>query len=49
VIDESSVPDIFKHEIVTVKIDKVAIKSAWSDSLPIAGCELIRGENLRIR
>jgi hypothetical protein len=49
VLDESRVPDIFKHEIVTVKIDKVAIKSAWSDSSPIAGCSVTQDENLRIR
>lgn len=49
IFDESKVPELFKHEIVTVKIDKTAIKAAWSDDTPIAGCELVQGEHLRIK
>lgn len=49
VIDQSLIPDIFKEEVVTVKIDKVAIKNAWSDDTPIDGCELVQGEHLRIK
>ena len=49
VTDESQVPDLFKTEVVTIKIDKTAIKAAWSDDMPIAGCELVQGEHLRIK
>jgi len=50
VTDESEIPDIFKEKVVTVKIDKEAIKYAlWCDNTPIAGCELVQGEHLRIK
>lgn len=49
VIDESKIPNIFKTEVLTVKIDKTAIKKAWSDDMPVAGCELVQGEHLRIK
>jgi hypothetical protein len=49
VIDLSKIPNIFKTEVVTTRIDKGAIKNAWSDSTPISGCEIVRGEHLRIK
>lgn len=49
VIDQSLIPDIFKEKVMTVKIDKTAIKNVWSDDKPIAGCEMVQSEHLRIK
>jgi hypothetical protein len=49
VINESEVPVFYKTEVVTVKIDKTAIKNAWRDNYPVSGCELVQGEHLRIK
>ena len=49
VFDESKVPDSFKHEIVTVKIDNATIKNLLKDGGAVDGCELVKGEHLRIK
>ena len=49
IYDESKVPKSFKTEIVTVKIDSPAIKQLLKDGGHVDGCELVKGENLRIK
>ena len=49
VFDKSRVPDSFKHEIVTVKIDNATIKNLLKDGGSVDGCELVKGEHLRIK
>lgn len=49
IIDEASLPDDFKTEVVTVKIDKAAIKEAVREGFEIPGVMLTRGTRLAIR
>jgi hypothetical protein len=47
--DETSVPDDFKSEVVSVKIDKAAIKQAIRGGGEVPGTRLIQGTRLAIR
>lgn len=49
IIDEASLPDDFKTEVVTVKIDKAAIKQAICDGAEVPGAMLTQGTRLAIR
>lgn len=49
ITDEALVPDIFKTEVVTVKIDKPAIKEALRDGAEIPGATLSQTTRLAIR
>jgi len=49
VFDESKIPDDFKHEVVTIQTDKAMIKSLIITGTPVAGCEVVQGEHLRIK
>lgn len=49
VFDEKKVPDRFKHEAVVVNIDKATIKLLLKDGGAVDGCELVKGEYLRIK
>ena len=49
IVDEASVPDDFKTEVVTVKIDKTAIKQAIRGGGEVPGATLIQGTRLAIR
>jgi len=49
VFDESKIPDDFKHEVVTIQTDKAMIKSLIIAGTPVAGCEVVQGEHLRIK
>ena len=49
ITDEALVPDIFKTEVVTVKIDKPAIKQALRDGAVIPGATLSQSTRLAIR
>lgn len=45
--DPNKVPDFFKKEVVTVSVDKVAIKKAWKNDQPIPGVHLEKVVQLR--
>lgn len=50
VLDESQVPDRFKSEVVTIKIDKNAIKAEAKKTGTIPpGVQIARGDRLEIR
>ena len=49
IFDEASLPDDFKTEVVTLKIDKAAIKQAIRDGAEIPGVMLSQGTRLAIR
>ena len=49
VLDESALPDDFKTEVVTVKIDKAAIKEALKDGEDVPGAVLRQGTRLAVR
>ncbi len=49
IFDETSLPDEFKSEVVTVKIDRSAIKQALQDGVGVSGAMLTRGTRLAIR
>ncbi len=49
IFDETSLPDEFKSEVVTVKIDRSAIKQALRDGVGVSGAMLTRGTRLAIR
>ena len=49
VFDEAAVPAEYKEEIVTVKIDKTAIKQAIESGADVPGAVLTRGTRLAIR
>lgn len=49
IFDEASLPDDFKTEVVTVKIDKAAIKQAVRDGFEIPGVMMTRSTRLAIR
>lgn len=49
IVDEAAIPDEFKQNIVTVKIDKAAIKQAIEGGAEIPGAALSRGTRLAIR
>jgi hypothetical protein len=49
ILDESAVPAGFRQEIVTVKIDKAAIKKAIESGEDVPGAMLTRGTRLVIR
>lgn len=44
ILDEAEIPDEFKQEIVTIKVDKMAIKRSGG----CAGVELVRDRSLKI-
>lgn len=48
-IDEDKIPAEFKEEVVTVKIDKTAIKNKLKANEVVEGVELVQGESLRIK
>lgn len=49
IFDEASLPDDFKSEVVTVKIDKAAIKQVLRDGVHVPGAMLTQGTRLAIR
>jgi hypothetical protein len=49
IFDESKIPDNFKHEVITVLTDKVLIKSLIISGTPVAGCEVVQNQHLRIK
>ena len=49
VLDETAIPAEFKEEIVTVKIDKTAIKQAIEAGVEVPGAYLTQGTRLAIR
>jgi len=49
VFDESKIPNDFKHEVVTIQTDKALIKSLIIAGTPVAGCEVVQSEHLRIK
>jgi len=49
VFDEAALPDDFKTEVVTVKIDKAAIKQVLRDGVHVPGAMLTQGTRLAIR
>ena len=49
VFDEAALPDDFKTEVVTVKIDKAAIKQVLRDGVHVPGAILTQGTRLAIR
>lgn len=48
-IDDSLISDSFKEEVITVKIDKTAIKSAIKQGVEVAGAELVSKNNIQIK
>jgi len=49
IFDKSSLPGDFETEVVTIKIDKAAIKQAIRDGAEIPGIMLSQGTRLAIR
>ncbi|MEJ2406557.1 MAG: siphovirus Gp157 family protein [Candidatus Thiodiazotropha sp.] len=49
IVNEAAVPDDFKSEVVTVKIDKAAIKQAIRGGGEVPGVTLFQGTRLAIR
>lgn len=47
--DESTLPDAFKVETVTVKPDKTAIKKAIQDGAEVSGASLVENRNIQIK
>ena len=45
IIDELSIPDEFKEEIISTKVDKIAIKKAGG----CTGVEIVRNKSLQIK
>lgn len=49
ITDEASLPDDFKTEVVTVKIDKASIKQAFKNGAQVPGAVLTHSTRLAIR
>jgi len=49
VFDENAVPTQFKKEVVTIKIDKTAIKNAIKSGEDVPGAKLMNGSRLAIK
>jgi hypothetical protein len=49
ILDESSVPEQFKEQVINWKIDKAAIKDAIKGGETVPGAELANGTRLTIR
>jgi hypothetical protein len=49
ILDESAIPDQFKEQVITWKIDKTAIKDAIKTGETVPGAELVNGTRLAIR
>jgi hypothetical protein len=49
ILDESAIPDQFKEQVITWKIDKTAIKDAIKTEETVPGAELVNGTRLAIR
>lgn len=49
IADEAMLPDTFKHEVTTVKVDKAAIKDALKAGQEVPGAVLVVGTRLMIR
>ena len=49
ILDEAALPDEFKSEVVTVKIDKTALKQVMQDGVNVPGAMLSQGTRLAIR
>ena len=49
IVDEEAVPDKFKEEILTVKIDKTEIKNALKGGGKVPGAMLVQGTRLVVR
>jgi len=49
IVDEDTLPDEFKEEIVTVKIDKTGIKNALKAGGDVPGAMLVQGTRLVVR
>lgn len=49
IVDESSVPDDFKTEVVTTKFDKTKISKAIKAGQQVPGAMLVESENLQVK
>lgn len=49
IINEAAVPDEYKQEVVTVKIDKAGIRNAIKSGEVVPGAALVNGTRLAIR
>jgi len=49
ILDDSIIPEEFTKEIVSVSVDKTAIKKAIKEGRSIDGAELIVKQNLQIK
>jgi hypothetical protein len=49
ILNEAAIPEEFKQEVVTVKIDKAAIKEAIGAGREIRGARIVNGTRLSIR
>lgn len=49
IADESLLPDDYKREVVSVKVDKVAIKDALKAGQSVPGAQLVQSTRLAIR
>ena len=49
IVDESLIPDVYKKEVVEIKINKNDIKAAMKIGVTIEGAELIYKTNIQIK
>lgn len=49
ILDESAIPDHFKEQVVTWRINKAAIKETIKAGKEVSGAELVNGTRLAIR
>jgi len=49
ILDKNSIPSLYKEEIISIKIDKAAIKEILKNGEGVPGARLEQGESLRIR
>ena len=49
ILDESAIPEEFKEQVITWKIDKTAIKEVLKSGEAVPGAELVNGTRLAIR
>jgi hypothetical protein len=49
VVDEAALPDEFKEQVVTVKIDKAAIRDALKAGVDVPGAALVQGTRMVVR
>lgn len=48
-LNESEISDTFKEEVLTIKIDKTAIKNVIKQGIIVAGAKLISKNNIQIK